>query len=150
LLLLDNCDRLAAEVGALAVELLRGTRQIKILATSQQPLSYLSERVLRMPPLALPTIERPSDEGEVQQIAAAPALALLLARIRDAQPSFELTTANAPAMVGICERLDGMRLALKLAAARFTLLSPDQVLDRLDQSIAAFHTRREMEYPGSP
>jgi non-specific serine/threonine protein kinase len=132
LLLLDNCDRLAAGVGSLAVEILRGTEQLKILATSQQQLGFVSERVLRLPPLELPALGQPSDEHELQQIAAAPAVALLLARIQDAQLEFKLTLANAPAIVGICERLDGMPLALELAAARFALLSPEQVLERLD------------------
>jgi predicted ATPase/DNA-binding winged helix-turn-helix (wHTH) protein len=132
LLLLDNCDRLSAGVGSLAVEILRGTEQLKILATSQQQLSFVSERLLRLPPLELPALRQPSDEEELQQIAAAPAVALLLARIQDAQSNFKLTLANAPAMAGICERLDGMPLALELAAARFALLSPEQVLDRLD------------------
>ncbi len=132
LLLLDNCDRLSAEIGALALEILRGTEQLKILATSQQQLSFVGERMLRLPPLDLPVLRQPADERELQQIAAAPAVALLLARIRDVQTEFKLTLANAPALVGICERLDGMPLALELAAARFTLLSPEQVLERLD------------------
>lgn len=132
LLLLDNCDRLSAGVGSLAVEILRGTEQLKILATSQQQLSFVSERVLRLPPLELPSLEQPADERELQQIASAPAVALLLARIQDVHSEFKLTLANAPAIVGICERLDGMPLALELAAARFALLSPQQVLERLD------------------
>jgi non-specific serine/threonine protein kinase len=132
LLLLDNCDRLSSELGALVVEILRGTEQLNILATSQQQLGFVSERVLRMPPLGLPRIGQPSDADELEQIAAAPAVELLLARIRDAQEDFKLTAANAPAIVAICQRLDGMPLALELAAARFALLSPDQVLERLD------------------
>ena len=132
LLLLDNCDRLSAGIGSLAVEILRGTEQLKILATSQQHLSFVGERVLRLPSLELPALGQPSDEHELQQIAAAPAVALLLARIQDVQSEFKLTLANAAAIVGICERLDGMPLALELAAARFALLSPEQVLERLD------------------
>jgi predicted ATPase/DNA-binding winged helix-turn-helix (wHTH) protein len=132
LLLLDNCDRLSAGVGSLVVEILRGTEHVKILSTSQQQLSFVSERVLRLPPLELPALGQPSDEYELRQIAAAPAVALLLARIQDTQSEFKLTLANAPSIVGICERLDGMPLALELAAARFALLSPDQVLQRLD------------------
>jgi predicted ATPase/DNA-binding winged helix-turn-helix (wHTH) protein len=132
LLLLDNCDRLSAGIGSLAVEILRGTEQLKILATSQQHLSFVGERVLRLPPLELPALEQPSDESELLQIAAAPAVALLLARIQDVQAEFRLTLANGAAIVGICERLDGMPLALELAAARFALLSPEQVLERLD------------------
>ena len=132
LLLLDNCDRLSAGVGSLALEILRGTEQLKILATSQQQLSFVGERVLRLPPLELPARGQPSDEQELQQIAAAPAVALLLARIQDVRSEFKMTLANAPAVVGICETLDGMPLALELAAARFALLSPEQVLERLD------------------
>ena len=132
LLLLDNCDRLSVEVGALVVEILRGTEHLKVLATSQQHLGFVSERVLRMPPLGLPDIGQPSDADELQQVAAAPAVELLLARIRDTQEEFKLTAANAPAIVAICERLDGMPLALELAAARFALLSADQVLERLN------------------
>jgi predicted ATPase/DNA-binding winged helix-turn-helix (wHTH) protein len=132
LLLLDNCDRLATQLGSLAIEILRGTEQVKILATSQQKLSFVGERVLRLPPLELPALGEPADEHELLQIAAAPAVALLLARIQDAQLEFKLTLANASAITGICERLDGMPLALELAAARFVLLSPQQVLERLD------------------
>jgi len=133
LLLLDNCDRLSLEVGALAIELLRRTRHLKVLATSQQPLRFVSERILRMPPLGLPKIRQASEDSDLEQIAAAPAVALLLERIHDAQTEFKLSRANAGAMVEICERLDGMPLALELAAVRFALLSPEQVLDRLDQ-----------------
>ncbi len=132
LLLLDNCDRLCVEIGPLAVELLRGTEHLQILATSQQQLRFVSERVLRMPPLRLPAVGQPADELELQQVAEAPAVALLLARIQDVQSDFKLTIANAPAIVDICAKLDGMPLALELAAARFALLSAEQVLERLD------------------
>jgi predicted ATPase/DNA-binding winged helix-turn-helix (wHTH) protein len=133
LLLLDNCDRLSADLGALIVEILRATDKLKVLATSQQQLKFVGERLLRMPPLRLPAIRRPSGEAELSEVAAAPAVSLLLARIGDTQTDFKLTIANAPAIVDICERLDGMPLAIELAAARFSLLSPDQVLERLDQ-----------------
>ena len=130
---MDNCDRLSAELGALAVGILRATDQLKVLATSQQQLNFVGERVLRMPPLRQPNIKRASSASELQEVAAAPAVALLLARIRDVHPEFLLNAANAPAIVDICERLDGMPLALELAAARFALLSLGQVLERLDE-----------------
>jgi predicted ATPase/DNA-binding winged helix-turn-helix (wHTH) protein len=133
LLLVDNCDRLSSDVGALIVELLRATDQLKVLATSQQQLNFVGERVLRLPPLRLPAIRNPTDEAELLEVFSSPAVSLLLARIHDAQTDFKLTTDNAPAIVDICERLDGMPLALELAAARFALLSPDQVLERLEQ-----------------
>jgi predicted ATPase/DNA-binding winged helix-turn-helix (wHTH) protein len=133
LLLLDNCDRLSSGVGGLVVEILQATEQLKVLATSQQQLNFVGERILRMPPLRLPGNKRPSGQAELAEFAAAPAISLLLTRIRDSQPEFVLSTANAPAIVDICARLDGMPLALELAAARFALLAPDQVLERLDQ-----------------
>jgi non-specific serine/threonine protein kinase len=133
LLLVDNCDRLSSDMGELIVELLRATDQLKVLATSQQQLSFVGERVLRMPPLRLPAIRHPADETELLEVAGTPAVSLLLARIRDAQTDLKLTAGNSPTITDICERLDGMPLALELAAARFALLSPDQVLERLDQ-----------------
>ncbi len=133
LFLVDNCDRLSSDMGALIVELLRATDLLKVLATSQQQLNFVGERVLRLPPLRLPAIRHPANELELQEVAATPAVSLLVARIRDIQADFKLTADNSPAITDICERLDGMPLALELAAARFALLSPDQVLERLNQ-----------------
>jgi predicted ATPase/DNA-binding winged helix-turn-helix (wHTH) protein len=133
LLLLDNCDRISVDVGSIVIELLRGSSHLKVLATSQQQLNFLGERILRIPPLRLPAITHPSDAAELEQVASAAAVSLLLQRVRDTHANFNLTTANAPAIVGICERLDGMPLAIEFAAARFALLSPEQVLERLDQ-----------------
>jgi predicted ATPase/DNA-binding winged helix-turn-helix (wHTH) protein len=133
LLLLDNCDRLSVEVGSILIELLRGTEHLKVLATSQQQLNFLGERILRIPSLKLPAITNPADAGELLEVESAPAVSLLLQRVRDMHTDFGLTTSNAPAIVGICERLDGMPLAIEFAAARFALLSPEQVLERLDQ-----------------
>ncbi len=133
LLILDNCDQISAGIGALVVKLLHSTEQPKVLATSQQVLNFVGERSLRMPPLRLPENAHPAGNAELQEVANAPAMSLLLARIRDANPEFILNVANAPALVDICRRLDGMPLALELAAARFALLSADQVLERLDQ-----------------
>ena len=131
LLVLDNCDRLSSAIGTTVVRMLRATEHLKVLATSQQRLSFVGEQLLRMPPLALPLIRRPLTDADVPHIAAAPAVALLLARIRAVQPEFVLNRANAAPIVEICTRLDGMPLALELAAARFALLSPEQVLERL-------------------
>jgi predicted ATPase/DNA-binding winged helix-turn-helix (wHTH) protein len=133
LLLLDNCDRLSAEVGRIVIELLRGSDHVKVLATSQQQLNFVGERILRMPPLRLPAITRPADALELGEVASADAVSLLLQRVKDTNADFDMTTANAPAIVGICERLDGMPLAIEFAAARFALLSAEQVLERLDQ-----------------
>jgi non-specific serine/threonine protein kinase len=131
LLVLDNCDRLSSAIGITVVKILRATDRVKVLSTSQQQLSFVGEQLLRMPPLALPVIREAVTDADLPQIAAAPAVALLLARIRSVQPEFVLHRDNATSLVEICERLDGMPLALELAAARFALLSPEQVLERL-------------------
>lgn len=133
LLFIDNCARLSAEMGALTVELLRNTDKLIVLATSQQPLNFIGERVLRLPPLRLPAIRHPTGEAELREVAGSPAVSLLLARIRDTQTEFQLTSMNTPAIANICERLDGLPLALELAAPRFAMLSPDQLLERLDE-----------------
>jgi predicted ATPase len=132
LIVLDNCDRIAAEVGTIVIELLRRADSVKVLATSQAPLNFIGERVMRLPPLALPNGES-SDQQSLKDIAAAPAVEMFLTRIRCHQQTFQLTEANAATIVEICRRLDGMPLALELAAARFALLAPDQVLRRLEQ-----------------
>jgi predicted ATPase/DNA-binding winged helix-turn-helix (wHTH) protein len=131
LLLLDNCDRIAEQVGALVIELLRGTDELKILATSQSPLSFAGEQLMRLAPLALPQHEI-MDPADWHLVGTAPAVAMLLTRVRAVQPGFQLAEPNAETIASICRRLDGIPLALELAAARFALLSPDQVLQRLD------------------
>lgn len=124
----DNCDRIAEGAGAIVVQLLRGAGRLRVLATSQQQLNYLGEHVMRIPSLLLPA------EGaalSLKEIEASPAVALLLARIKATQPNFILNASNAQTVAEICRQLDGMPLALELAAARFSLLSAEQVLDRL-------------------
>ncbi len=131
LLLVDNCDRIAGELGALILGLLQGTDGVRVLATSQRPLNFAGEQLMWLPPLALP---RDASHGysAPRDIESAPAVQMLLTRIRAVQPHFILTAASAPNIAEICRRLDGMPLALELAAARFALLSPEQVLQRLD------------------
>ena len=130
LLVLDNCDRIAAQLGELVVILLRSTASIRVLATSQTPLNFASEQLMRVPPLALPA-RSPSGVLDAQAVAKSASAEMLVARIRAVQPDFALTPDNAGQIGEICHRLDGMPLALELAATRFALLSPEQVLERL-------------------
>jgi predicted ATPase/DNA-binding winged helix-turn-helix (wHTH) protein len=132
LLVLDNCDRIAGDLGPRVHALLVGASEVRVLATSQRALRFLGERVVRMPPMALPELPR---DGAINlaTLATTPAMALLLTRVRHVEPAFTLTQENAAALVEICVRLDGMPLALELAAARFALLSPAQILERLDR-----------------
>lgn len=134
LLVLDNCDRIAPTVGSLVFALLRGTDALKVLSTSQQPLGFVGEQLLRIPPLSLPgTATEPENEAGLARIAAAPAVELLCERASEVQPGFALTLANRATVVEICRQLDGMPLAIELAAARFAVLSAGQVLERLEQ-----------------
>jgi predicted ATPase/DNA-binding winged helix-turn-helix (wHTH) protein len=130
LLVLDNCDRIAEPLGELVVHLLRSTAAVKVLSTSQVPLNFLGEQLLPLPPLELPPSVAPM-EAHIATIRNSAAVELLIRRIRAVKPDFELDSENATTVAQICLRLDGMPLALELAAARFSLLSPAQVHDRL-------------------
>jgi predicted ATPase/DNA-binding winged helix-turn-helix (wHTH) protein len=132
LIVLDNCDRIASRMGEIVVRFLRTTTDLKFLATSQEPLSFAGERLFRIPPLALPSVEA-GERFEPVAVSRAPAVRMLVTRIRAVAPEFDVDAENSTAIAEICRRLDGMPLALELAATRFALLSPEQVLERLDQ-----------------
>jgi predicted ATPase/DNA-binding winged helix-turn-helix (wHTH) protein len=133
LLLIDNCDRLAVEMGTIVFELLRGCPDLKVLTTSQQRLDFVSERLMWLPPLGLPPPPEEAESVPLDAIASVPAVALLLARGRAVQPAISLGRDNVADIVEICRRLDGMPLALELAAARFAMLSPAALRERLRQ-----------------
>jgi predicted ATPase/DNA-binding winged helix-turn-helix (wHTH) protein len=132
LIVLDNCERVAPELGSLVFQLLRATNALKFLATSQRPLNLTGEQTLRLPPLQVPASDTWS-EITPEKASAYAAVQLLLMRIHAARPDFDIDSSNAAVLSEISLRLDGMPLALELAAARFTLLSPQQVLERLVQ-----------------
>ena len=140
LFVIDNCDRIAADIGTILIEILRATDLLKILATSQAPLNFKGEQLMRMSPLALPRLDEAGKVGP-QELAASPAVRMLLTRIQSVQPGFGLNATNGATMAEICRRLDGLPLALELAAARFNLLSPEQVLQRLDQRFRFLSSR---------
>ncbi|HEY3651776.1 MAG TPA: DUF4062 domain-containing protein, partial [Streptosporangiaceae bacterium] len=131
LLVLDNVEQLlsAAPLVEQFLELVPG---LKVLATSRGPLRLRGEKVVAVAPLALPERGAPVDLGT---LAAVPAVAFFVACGHDAQPGFELTEANAAAVAEICRRLDGLPLALQLAAARLTVLSPAALLARLERRL---------------
>ena len=121
LLVLDNCEHLVDAVAAVATTLLHSCRTLRLLATSQEPLKLAEEHVLRLGTLALPD----------EPTADAPALALFEARARAVQPRFALNAANRAAVIDICRQLDGIPLAIELAAARCALLGVDGLRERL-------------------
>src|SRR6185437_13391145 len=129
LLVLDNCEHLLGAAAMLADRVLAACPQMRILATSREPLNITGEMLWPVGPLALPP-DRPDPEpGEV---AACASVRLLVQRARAARPGFEVTKANAAAVASICRALDGMPLAIELAAARLRAMSPEQVASRLD------------------
>lgn len=128
LLVLDNCEHVLAACARLAEGLLRGCRQLTVLATSREPLGVPGEHVWQVPPLALPG---PDDGGEA--LESAEAVRLFCERAGSQSESFALTPEIAGDIVEICRRLDGNPLAIELAAARAGAMSPSAILERLEQ-----------------
>ncbi|HSJ07228.1 MAG TPA: AAA family ATPase, partial [Longimicrobiales bacterium] len=133
LLVLDNCEHLADACAALADRLLRDCPELTILATSREALGVAGERAWLVPPLTLPD----TDAGtRPDRISGFEAVQLFIERAQDALPSFSLTDGNADAVAQICRRLDGLPLAIELAAARSKVLPPRQIAERLDDAFA--------------
>ena len=131
LLLLDNFEHVLS-AAPLVRELLAGAPGVKVLATSRAPLGVPEERVYRVPALELPD---PSRRTSIARLRRTEAVRLFVDRARAARPDFELSETNAGSVVELCVRLDGLPLALELAAARSNLLSPRALLERLDSRL---------------
>ena len=131
LLLLDNCERILAaapEVGAL----LAANPTVSILATSRAALHIRGEHEFPLQPLPLPTVDR---LPPLEELAQVPAVALFVDLAAASRPDFTLTPGNAAAVASICRRLDGLPLAIELAAARVKVLPPAALLARLEQRL---------------
>ncbi len=131
LLLLDNAEQLLA-AAPLATQGLDAAPRLKLLVTSREPLRVRDEQVVPVSPLALPDAEHLPD---LETLAQVPAVALFVERVREVQRDFALTADNAQAIAEICRRLDGLPLALELAAARSTVLPPEALLARLEHRL---------------
>jgi non-specific serine/threonine protein kinase len=129
LLVLDNCEHLLDGAARLADALLRHCPQLRIAATSREPLGTAGETSWRLPSLALPD---PGQPLPTERLLGYESIKLFVERASAARPGFELTERNATAVARICARLDGMPLALELAAARVRVLSAEQLAERLD------------------
>ncbi|MFI9534362.1 protein kinase [Nocardia fusca] len=129
LLVLDNCEQMVDAVAKLTDTLLRTCPELRIVATSREPMNIAGETVLRLMPLAAPDPERRPTLVGMHRFHA---VALFADRAAAAVPGFELGEDNKAAVAGICARLDGLPLAIELAAARMRAMSPDQILQRLD------------------
>jgi len=131
LLLLDNLEQVMSAAPEVA-ELAMSCPELRIVATSRTPLKIAAESEYPLDPLALPTS---SDTESTESLLRFAAIALFVERARSTRGSFELTPENARAVAAVCRRLDGLPLALELAAARLRLLSPEALLERLDHSL---------------
>lgn len=123
LLVLDNCEHLVQEVAGLVDSLLASCPRLRVLTTSREPLSIPGEHLHPVGPLGMPPEDSVDDEY--------PAMQLFVDRARAVRPDFALTDANREAVGEICRRLDGMPLAIELAAARLRALTPPQIVERL-------------------
>ncbi len=132
LLLLDNFEHLVSAAPAIS-ELLSVGPKLKIVVTSQSPLHVYGEHEFPVPPLALPD---PKSLPALDVLSRLPAIALFVERARAVKRDFALTSENAPAVAAICARLDGLPLAIELAAARIKLLSPSAMLARLESCLS--------------
>ncbi|HVO06286.1 MAG TPA: winged helix-turn-helix domain-containing protein [Burkholderiaceae bacterium] len=128
LLVLDNCETLIDEVDALLARVLTSAPALHVLATSQEPLHVEGEQVYRLGPLAVPEATATGHDA-----AAYGAVRLFVERVRALLPRFELTEAESAPVVEICRRLDGLPLAIELAAARVPVLGVAGVRDRLGE-----------------
>jgi len=128
LLLVDNCEHLVAPTAGLIHALLSGCPGVRVLATSRETLGLPGEVVWPVPPLSLP----PLGSSDPVDLVMSDAMTLFCERAWAARPDFQLTEANTADVTRICRRLDGIPLALELAAAQIRVLSPRQVADRLD------------------
>ena len=131
LLLLDNFEQLLAGVGSLGA-LLSAAPDVKLLVTSRASLHLAGEHEFPVPPLDLPDVDHLPPPEAMSQYEA---VALFVERARAIRPDFAVTDANAPALAEICVRLDGLPLAIELAAAQLRALSPQALLRRLEQRL---------------
>ncbi|WP_182898027.1 LuxR C-terminal-related transcriptional regulator [Microbispora sp. H10830] len=128
LIVLDNCEHVLAECAMLVDTLVRALPELRVLATSRQALGIDGERIVELAPLSMPT---PGGDSAVP-LAESDAVRLFAERAASVVPGFEVTEENEEAVAEICRRLDGLPLAIEMAAVRLRALSVRQVLERLD------------------
>jgi predicted ATPase/class 3 adenylate cyclase len=128
LLVLDNCEHLVAACAELAQRLLQAGRQMRLLASSREPLHIAGEVTYQVPPLPTPDA---SADLALERLSQFASVRLFLDRAVAARPAFAITEDAAPAVADICRRLDGIPLAIELAAARVRSMSADQIATRL-------------------
>ena len=134
LIVLDNCEHLLAACAQIVGRLLAECPGVHVLATSREPLHTLGEYTFRVPSLVLPPPDH-GDPPDLAELRRLPSVRLFVERAAQVRPGFALDAENAQGVVDLCRRLDGMPLALELAAARAALLEPAEIADRLDDAL---------------
>ena len=135
LLVFDNCERVAEPLGKAVGNLLSACADLRILVTSQQRLNCAGESLYGLPPLQVPRQAEWATDEQIASLSLIPAVRLLLLRSRACASGFTLTRTNAATVAEICRRVAGLPLALELAAARLRLLSPEQLLPRMEDRL---------------
>lgn len=130
LLVIDNCEHLVRPVAEVVVRLLGECERISVLATSRERLNVEGETTWRLPPLKMP-----ETADTASSAASTDAVRLFVDRARSGRPGFDIDAGNATSVVAICRRLDGMPLAIELAAARVATLTPGEIMARLDDRL---------------
>src|SRR6266568_7382778 len=144
LLLLDNCEHVIDAAASLAAAVLTGVPRVNILATSREPLGVAGERAHRLGPLGSP----PTSSGlTAAEATAFPAVQLFVERVSAIVEDFALTDANAPLIVEICQRLDGLPLAIEFAAPRVEVLGVEGLAAGLNHSLPLLTARRRTAMP---
>lgn len=144
LLVLDNFEQLASSSSQLLTELGDSCPKLKFIVTSRKPLRIKGEHELAVPPLSVPSLKKLPPLGELYENDS---IALFLERARAIKPDLEISDENAQELVEICVRLDGLPLALELAAARIRILPPRMILTRLESRLG-FLTGGSRDAPG--
>jgi predicted ATPase/DNA-binding CsgD family transcriptional regulator len=133
LIVLDNCEHLAGVCAELVERLLRSCARLRVLATSRRTLGVYGEYVYTVPPLSAPD---PDQAAAVKAVAGYESVRLLVERAATVQPGFELTESNRDMVAKLCARLEGIPLAIELAAARLRVLAIQELVDRLEDRFA--------------
>jgi predicted ATPase/DNA-binding CsgD family transcriptional regulator len=126
LLVLDNCEHVLEETAKVVARLLERCAALQVLATSRAPLQVRGEQCLPVEPLSLPGVD-----ASLEAISASESVRLFIARARAVRPSFQVETANAATLALVCHQLDGLPLAIELAAAHSSVLSPAALLAQM-------------------
>jgi predicted ATPase len=145
LIILDNCEHIVESVAAVAKEILNRSQGTKIIATSRRSLNVPGERLWRVPSLSMPPNR--SANVSVKDLHNCDAVRLFLDRARSVSPDFALTPNNSGAVLEICNRLDGIPLAIELAAAQVRVLSPKQIGERLFDRFVLLRDRSRTMQP---